>query len=51
MQRSIEATGEVIVITKVHKGMGRHEGEICDLMQYKDCNNVTRLIEAPLLAK
>lgn len=51
MQRSIEATGQVITVTKVHKGMGKHEGEICDLYQYKDNNNVTRLIEEPLLAK
>lgn len=51
MQRSIKDTGEVITVTKVHKGMGKHEGEICDLYQYKDANNVTRVIEAPLLAK
>lgn len=51
MQRSIESTGQVITVEKIHKGMGKHEGEICDLIQYKDENNIMRLIEAPLLAK
>lgn len=49
MVRSIQATGKVITITKVFKGLGTFDGEICDLYQYKE-NGVKHLIEAPRIA-
>ena len=50
MQKSIFSTGEVIEVTKVYKGLGTHDGEVCDLIQYNK-GGVKHLIEAPLLAR
>lgn len=49
MQRMIKTTGQLVTITKIHKGLGTFDGEQCDLMEYKDENNVKCLIERPKL--
>lgn len=47
-QKMIKDSGKLIEITKVHKGMGTFEGEVCDLIEYIE-NGVKRLIESPLV--
>lgn len=49
MQRMIKDSGKVITIHKIHKNQGTFEGNPCDLLEYRDENNVKRLIEAPLV--
>ena len=47
-QKMLKDSGKLINITKVHKGLGVYEGDVCDLIEYEE-NGTRRLIEAPLV--